>query len=136
MDDPVPCGGDFQCKAPHFNCTYGWEGPNYGIINFDNFGLSMLTVFQCITLEGWTSTLYNVRSHSAVLPLFTQFHPISLAFLHDFIDKRRNGRWMAVDVLHLHGRPRSFLRHESHPWCPHRVTHFLSIIFLSISTMS
>jgi hypothetical protein len=39
----------------------GWEGPWYGIINFDNFGLAMLTVFQCITMEGWTSILYRVR---------------------------------------------------------------------------
>ncbi|CAG7729654.1 unnamed protein product [Allacma fusca] len=61
MDDPVPCGGDFLCEDMEFyNCTYGWEGPNFGIINFDNFGLAMLTVFQCITLEGWTQTLYNI----------------------------------------------------------------------------
>ncbi|VDP25739.1 unnamed protein product [Schistosoma curassoni] len=37
-----------------------WVGPNYGITNFDNFGLSMLTVFQCITMEGWTQVLYWV----------------------------------------------------------------------------
>lgn len=37
-----------------------WSGPNYGITNFDNFGLSMLTVFQCITMEGWTQVLYWV----------------------------------------------------------------------------
>ncbi|KPJ14613.1 Voltage-dependent calcium channel type D subunit alpha-1 [Papilio machaon] len=28
---------------------------------FDNFGLSMLTVFQCITLEGWTDVMYNIQ---------------------------------------------------------------------------
>jgi hypothetical protein len=41
-------------------CTVGefWEGPNYGITNFDNFLHSMLTVFQCVTLEGWTEILY------------------------------------------------------------------------------
>lgn len=38
-----------------------WDGPNDGITNFDNFGLAMLTVFQCITLEGWTDVLYNVN---------------------------------------------------------------------------
>lgn len=37
-----------------------WTGPNYGITNFDNFGLSMLTVFQCVTMEGWTQVLYWV----------------------------------------------------------------------------
>merc|ERR1712223_52314 len=35
--------------------------PNFGITNFDNFGLSMLTVFQCVTLEGWTDVLYWVQ---------------------------------------------------------------------------
>ena len=47
----------------HFSgteCRKGWEGPNYGITNFDNFLHSMLTVFQCITLEGWTEILYWV----------------------------------------------------------------------------
>lgn len=38
-----------------------WPGPNDGITNFDNFGLAMLTVFQCITLEGWTDVLYSVN---------------------------------------------------------------------------
>lgn len=41
-----------------------WEGPNEGITNFDNFGLAMLTVFQCITLEGWTDVLYWVLHHA------------------------------------------------------------------------
>ena len=31
-------------------CREYWEGPQYGITNFDNIGQSMLTVFQCITL--------------------------------------------------------------------------------------
>ncbi|XP_018365717.1 PREDICTED: voltage-dependent calcium channel type D subunit alpha-1-like isoform X2 [Trachymyrmex cornetzi] len=64
MDDPVPCGsGGFQCYqiGPYYCSKQFWQGPNYGITNFDNFGLSMLTVFQCITLEGWTDVLYNIE---------------------------------------------------------------------------
>ncbi|CAG7828197.1 unnamed protein product, partial [Allacma fusca] len=61
MENPVPCGGGFSCEDPGYNCTGGWEGPNHGITNFDNFGLAMLTVFQCITLEGWTQTMYNIE---------------------------------------------------------------------------
>ncbi|XP_037051066.1 muscle calcium channel subunit alpha-1 isoform X2 [Bradysia coprophila] len=65
MDDPHPCGDDggFICKNldPDYACKNNWEGPNYGITNFDNFGLAMLTVFQCITLEGWTEVLYNIQ---------------------------------------------------------------------------
>ncbi len=37
-----------------------WVGPNYGITNFDNLPFSMLTVFQCVTMEGWTNVLYWV----------------------------------------------------------------------------
>jgi len=69
MEDPHPCDegnyGDisgFNCASleGNFTCHGDWDGPNSGITNFDNFGLSMLTVFQCITLEGWTDVLYSV----------------------------------------------------------------------------
>ncbi|EGW09370.1 Voltage-dependent L-type calcium channel subunit alpha-1C [Cricetulus griseus] len=39
-------------------CKPGWDGPKHGITNFDNFAFAMLTVFQCITMEGWTDVLY------------------------------------------------------------------------------
>uniref|UniRef100_A0A674ISU2 Voltage-dependent L-type calcium channel subunit alpha n=1 Tax=Terrapene triunguis TaxID=2587831 RepID=A0A674ISU2_9SAUR len=42
-------------------CKPGWEGPKHGITNFDNFAFAMLTVFQCITMEGWTDVLYWVN---------------------------------------------------------------------------
>ena len=58
-DDPTLCGGNYQCEEGQV-CREFWEGPNFGITNFDNFGLSMLTVFQCVTLEGWTDVLYWV----------------------------------------------------------------------------
>lgn len=70
MADEHPCGEDgFQCSdlddmdGEPMVCSLYWEGPNYGITNFDNFGLAMLTVFQCITLEGWTDVLYGERQH-------------------------------------------------------------------------
>ena len=60
-EDPTLCGGNYQCDADAGHvCREYWEGPNFGITNFDNFGLSMLTVFQCVTLEGWTDVLYWV----------------------------------------------------------------------------
>lgn len=69
MDNPHPCGmkesGGFSCLdvGKNYKCEVQlWEGPNFGITNFDNFGLAMLTVFQCITLEGWTDILYHVSS--------------------------------------------------------------------------
>jgi voltage-dependent calcium channel N type alpha-1B len=41
-----------------------WDGPNYGITSFDNIGLAMLTVFQCVSMEGWTPILYWVSSRN------------------------------------------------------------------------
>ncbi|XP_037295286.1 muscle calcium channel subunit alpha-1 isoform X2 [Manduca sexta] len=65
MDSPHPCDLDngFNCSTlgEEMECRDGWIGPNFGITNFDNFGLSMLTVFQCITLEGWTDVMYNIQ---------------------------------------------------------------------------
>lgn len=78
MDDPHPCGREgvgFQCSwiSAEMECRDGdeveWNGPNDGITNFDNFGLAMLTVFQCITLEGWTDVLYNVSSSYKIILL-------------------------------------------------------------------
>lgn len=62
MEEPHPCGeAGFDCKdIGDYVCQLYWEGPNRGITNFDNFGLAMLTVFQCVTLEGWTDVLYGV----------------------------------------------------------------------------
>ena len=63
--DPV---GDFPCgrEAParlcegDTECREYWAGPNFGITNFDNILFAILTVFQCITMEGWTDILYTV----------------------------------------------------------------------------
>ncbi|XP_056660138.1 voltage-dependent L-type calcium channel subunit alpha-1D isoform X8 [Monodelphis domestica] len=60
-DDPAPCafsGNGRQCTSNGTECRSGWVGPNGGITNFDNFAFAMLTVFQCITMEGWTDVLY------------------------------------------------------------------------------
>ena len=53
--------GSYTCDDTSI-CLEKWEGPNYGITSFDNIGLAMLTVFQCVSMEGWTPILYSVRS--------------------------------------------------------------------------
>jgi voltage-dependent calcium channel L type alpha-1D len=75
-----PCGKGVMCeediefytsmgKDYNITCKGNWEGPNNGITNFDNFGLAMLTVFQCITLEGWTEIMYHVSTgRQALVP--------------------------------------------------------------------
>ncbi|KAL0121117.1 hypothetical protein PUN28_008671 [Cardiocondyla obscurior] len=64
---PSPCSADHKEEAPYgahicdanvSTCMGHWEGPNSGITSFDNIGFAMLTVFQCITMEGWTAILY------------------------------------------------------------------------------
>ncbi|XP_068109760.1 voltage-dependent L-type calcium channel subunit alpha-1D isoform X10 [Hyperolius riggenbachi] len=63
-DDPAPCafsGNGRVCPVNGSECRTGWVGPNGGITNFDNFAFAMLTVFQCITMEGWTDVLYWVN---------------------------------------------------------------------------
>ncbi|CAH8493370.1 unnamed protein product [Schistosoma mattheei] len=52
--------GAFVCP-PNYICKGYWEGPNYGITSFDNIGYAMLTVFQCITMEGWTEIMYSTN---------------------------------------------------------------------------
>nr|BAA13136.2 voltage-dependent calcium channel [Heterololigo bleekeri] len=56
-----PCaneGSGYHCRANIAKCRFNWAGPNYGITSFDNMGFAMLTVFQCVTMEGWTQVLY------------------------------------------------------------------------------
>uniref|UniRef100_A0A8C1SGA9 Voltage-dependent L-type calcium channel subunit alpha n=1 Tax=Cyprinus carpio TaxID=7962 RepID=A0A8C1SGA9_CYPCA len=62
-EKPAPCAPNYahgrHCTPANVTqCLMGWAGPNDGITNFDNFAFAMLTVFQCITMEGWTDVLY------------------------------------------------------------------------------
>lgn len=60
--DELPCGTMPPSRlCPNgTECRGDWLGPNYGITQFDNILFAVLTVFQCITMEGWTEMLYFV----------------------------------------------------------------------------
>uniref|UniRef100_UPI0037E709E9 dihydropyridine-sensitive L-type skeletal muscle calcium channel subunit alpha-1-like isoform X1 n=1 Tax=Semicossyphus pulcher TaxID=241346 RepID=UPI0037E709E9 len=63
-EKPSPCaqaGNGRRCSINGTECRAGWPGPNHGITHFDNLGFSMLTVYQCITTQGWTDVLYWVN---------------------------------------------------------------------------
>uniref|UniRef100_A0A3P8X3I0 Voltage-dependent L-type calcium channel subunit alpha n=1 Tax=Cynoglossus semilaevis TaxID=244447 RepID=A0A3P8X3I0_CYNSE len=63
-EKPAPCaqaGNGRRCAINGTQCRSGWPGPNNGITHFDNLGFSMLTVYQCITTQGWTDVLYWVN---------------------------------------------------------------------------
>ena len=65
--------GETQCLSGTF-CKHPLDGGldksvddvinqeeiNYGLANFDNLGYAILTIFQMITLEGWTKIMYNL----------------------------------------------------------------------------
>ena len=77
-EEPTPCvytltvfsESGYKCPAEIAKCTENfWEGPKFGIISFDNIGFAMLTVFQCITMEGWTTVLYYVRISKIIFPI-------------------------------------------------------------------
>ncbi|CAI5456021.1 unnamed protein product [Caenorhabditis angaria] len=63
-DRPMPCTnktsplGVYNCAVQGTQCLPNWIGPNYGITSFDNIAFAMITVFQCITMEGWTTVMY------------------------------------------------------------------------------
>lgn len=79
-EKPAPCAPDGaygrHCTHNGTKCKMGWEGPNDGITNFDNFAFAMLTVFQCITMEGWTDVLYWVSR----TPQQSHFYPFEVFF--------------------------------------------------------
>jgi hypothetical protein len=65
--EPRPCShaagrvsGENDCPETTTCVKGSWEGPAEGIVSFDNMIFSMLTVFQCITMEGWTTVMYYV----------------------------------------------------------------------------
>ncbi|XP_043941319.1 voltage-dependent R-type calcium channel subunit alpha-1E-like isoform X1 [Protopterus annectens] len=58
LEPQYPCG-EQECP-PGYKCQ-DWIGPNDGITQFDNILFAVLTVFQCITMEGWTTVLYNAN---------------------------------------------------------------------------
>uniref|UniRef100_P56698-2 Isoform 2 of Probable voltage-dependent N-type calcium channel subunit alpha-1B n=1 Tax=Diplobatis ommata TaxID=1870830 RepID=P56698-2 len=65
-NEPVeefPCGTKYPSRlCPNGTVCKGyWNGPNFGITNFDNILFAVLTVFQCITMEGWTDMLYTAN---------------------------------------------------------------------------
>ena len=59
LEEERLCSGKSGRPCPTgYTCMRYWAGPNSGMTSFDNIFISMLTVFTCITCEGWTNTMY------------------------------------------------------------------------------
>ena len=62
-DDERTCATHVAAHWPGYSCPTGMmclkaHNPAYGLIHFDNIAHAWLTIFQCITLEGWTPLMY------------------------------------------------------------------------------
>uniref|UniRef100_A0A7S1XCD4 Voltage-gated ion channel superfamily n=1 Tax=Tetraselmis chuii TaxID=63592 RepID=A0A7S1XCD4_9CHLO len=58
--NPTTTGLGLQCSGEDF-CRLTNSNPNYRITNFDHFPAALLTIFQCISLEGWTDVMYAAQ---------------------------------------------------------------------------
>ena len=128
-----PCGGGYQCDeepgSEHLVCRDHVDGPNYGITNFDNFIVSMLTVFQCITLEvlwkPWNRYLIYIY---IFIMLNNDFElENKKKYLSSGMDwcavlvSRCNGCNMAMGVFCIFSGVRRLFRDESNSRCSFRV---------------
>uniref|UniRef100_A0A8W8KU20 Voltage-dependent calcium channel type A subunit alpha-1 n=1 Tax=Magallana gigas TaxID=29159 RepID=A0A8W8KU20_MAGGI len=68
--------GAFKCQENISVCRGRWVGPYFGITNFDNIAYAMLTVFQCITMEGWTEVLYYTNDAIGPYINWLYFYPL------------------------------------------------------------
>uniref|UniRef100_A0A673YEY0 Calcium voltage-gated channel subunit alpha1 E n=1 Tax=Salmo trutta TaxID=8032 RepID=A0A673YEY0_SALTR len=71
-----------QMCPDKYTCHDTWIGPNDGITQFDNILFAVLTVFQCITMEGWTTVLYN--TNDALGPTWNCMYFIPLIIIGSF----------------------------------------------------
>ena len=73
----INCGA-YKC-VEGFECAYTGENPNFGVTGYDNILISLITTFQTITLEGWSTNnmVYNISSFG----YFSVLYYIPLIFL-------------------------------------------------------
>ncbi|XP_067833650.1 probable voltage-dependent R-type calcium channel subunit alpha-1E, partial [Heptranchias perlo] len=72
-----PCGTEPPARlCPSGTVCAHWIGPNSGITQFDNILFAVLTVFQCITMEGWTTILYNTNDAVGAMWNWLYFIPL------------------------------------------------------------
>jgi hypothetical protein len=81
-------GGGNACPAGQYCVDQRKQDlPNFGFSNFDNIAWAWLTIFQCISMEGWTNIMYMVMDTTStwtwpyfvVLIVFGSFFAVNLA---------------------------------------------------------
>ena len=122
--------GAYTCNASSSICLEKWDGPNFGITSFDNIVYAMFTVFQCVTMEGWTPILYWVRNFEGNVPAREIITDITVS------DKRFDGRVLQLDLFRTSHHNRLVFHAKPRPRRPQRVSilHILSFfVFLLFS---
>ncbi|XP_056011391.1 voltage-dependent P/Q-type calcium channel subunit alpha-1A-like isoform X2 [Ostrea edulis] len=80
MVESRPCQEDREGTGHHCTenstCSRYWVGPNEGITSFNNIGVALLTVFQCLTMEGWTDLYYFTNDAKGISWNWLYFIPL------------------------------------------------------------
>ncbi len=101
-EDDIMCGGLVQCRPGYF-CGKQNKNPNQDATNFDTIFFGMLTVFQAVTLEGWTKVMImveNVWGYFSVV-MFVPMVFIGAFFLLNLTLAVLNSKVMESQKIHL-----------------------------------
>ena len=75
------CGESGRKCPDGYECAKYYTNPYYGVVNFDDIFSSLLVIFQCVTLEGWTTVMIIVQK---AFSMFVFFFFIPLIFIGAF----------------------------------------------------
>lgn len=78
--DEVICGDEQLCEQGYF-CGKRILNPNYDVTSFDSIFWALLTVFQCVTLEGWSDVMVLYQK---VYTYYVFFFFVPLVFIGAF----------------------------------------------------
>ena len=97
--------------------------PNDGFTSFDHIGLSFLTIFQCISLEGWVDVMYltfQAQSYYSVfyfilLVLFGAWFVINIvvAVIHEAYERKFREMQRGIIKSKVHST-RKFVEDDEH----------------------
>lgn len=100
-----PEGPANACGAGEGECVDVGRNPANGALSFDSFASALLTVFQCVTMEGWVDVM---RMETAVFGPWAAIYFVALIVLGSFFVLN-----LFLVVIHEHFRLKSLERIRS-----------------------